>query len=222
MTLRVVGAGFGRTGTASLKLALEKLLGAPCYHMIEVFRHPEHVRPWHDAALNKPVDWDRLFDGYAACVDWPASAYWPEIMKHYPDALVLLSVRDPDSWWKSASETIFAGLSSGNPMMTPDWLAMVQAMFRRYQTGNTPDRAAMTAALKENTARAMREVPKERLLVWQASEGWEPICKALGAPVPAEPFPRTNTTEEWHAREAARKAGQPTQLPGMTAQQGKA
>lgn len=215
MSLRVIGAGFGRTGTASLKLALEKLLGAPCYHMLEVFRNPSHVRLWHDAALNKPVDWDKLFEGYVAAVDWPASAYWPELMKQYPDALVLLSVRDPDSWWKSANETIFAGLSSDNPMLTPDWLAMVHAMFHRYQSGDTPDRSAMLAALQENTERAMREVPKERLLVWQASEGWEPICKALGVTVPDEPFPRTNTTEEWRAREAARKAGQTPELPSM-------
>jgi hypothetical protein len=217
MSLRIVGAGFGRTGTASLKMALEKLLGKPCYHMLEVFQHPEHVRIWHDAALNKPVDWHGLMNGYAAAVDWPASAYWPGLMKAFPDALVLLSVRDPESWWKSASETIFAGLSSNNPMTTPEWLAMVRAMFRRYQEGDTPERDTMIAALKENTARVLREVPKERLLVWQASEGWEPICKRLGVPVPAEPFPRTNTSEEWRAREAARKAGQTTPSPGMTA-----
>jgi hypothetical protein len=207
MALRVVGAGFGRTGTNSLKVALEKLLGAPCYHMIEVFTHPEHVRPWHDAALDKPVDWDALFEGYVAAVDWPASAYWPELMKKYPDALVLLSVRDPESWWKSASDTIFKGIGSANPMLTPEWLAMIHAMFARYQSGQVPDHDTMKAALKENTARAMREVPAERLLVWQASDGWEPICKALGVPVPAEPFPRTNTSEEWRAREAAMAAG---------------
>lgn len=208
MALRVIGAGFGRTGTASLKIALEKLLKAPCYHMLEVFQHPEHVRMWHDAALDKPVDWEKLFDGFVAAVDWPASAYWPELMRQYPDALVLLSVRDPESWWKSASETIFAGLASGNPMITPEWLAMVRAMFHRYQEGDTPDHDAMTAALAENTARVLRDVPKQRLLVWQAREGWEPICQALGVPVPAEPFPKVNTTEEWRAREAARNASQ--------------
>ena len=208
MTLRIIGAGFGRTGTHSLKIALARLLGAPCYHMVEVFQHPDHVRLWHDAALDKPVDWDALFDGYAAAVDWPASAYWPELMKHYPDAIVLLSVRDPEAWWKSASDTIFPGISSDNPMVTPEWLEMIRAMFRRYQPdGDRPDREAMIAAFRENTARAMREVPKERLLVWEAKDGWEPICKALGVPVPDEPFPLTNTTEEWRARAAAMAAG---------------
>ena len=222
MTLRIIGAGFGRTGTASLKMALETLLNAPCYHMIEVFKHPEHVRLWHDAALDKPVNWDALMEGYAAAVDWPASAYWPELMRQYPDALVLLSVRDPESWWASASETIFAGLRPDNPMLTPEWLAMVHAMFRRYPgVGDVPDRDTMIAALTENTARALREVPRERLLVWQARDGWEPICRALGVPVPDEAFPRTNTREEWHARAAAIKDGKRPELPGMTAQQSK-
>jgi sulfotransferase family protein len=208
MALRVVGAGFGRTGTNSLKVALEKLLGAPCYHMIEVFTHPEHVPAWHDAALNKPVDWDRLFEGYAAAVDWPASAYWPELMKKYPDALVLLSVRDPESWWKSATDTIFKGINNTSRGLPPEWMAMIRAMFARYWSGDTFDHDAVTAALMENTARAKREVPPDRLLVWQASDGWEPICKRLGVPVPNEPFPRTNTSEEWRAREAAAAAGQ--------------
>ena len=206
MTLKVVGAGFGRTGTHSLKFALEKLLDAPCYHMVEVFMHPEHVPAWHAAALNKPVDWDTLFDGYAAAVDWPASAYWPELMRKYPDALVLLSVRDPEAWWKSATETIFKGLNSNNHVVTPAWLAMIKAMFARYGGVETIDHDVLVTAFKENTVRAMREVPKERLLVWEAKDGWEPICRRLGLPVPDAPFPRTNTTEEWRAREAALQA----------------
>src|SRR5262245_3217336 len=104
MSLRVVGAGLGRTGTMSLKIALERLLGAPCYHMIEVFQHPEHVAFWHEAALGRMPDWDQLFAGYAAAVDWPSAAFWPELMEAYPDALVVLSVRDTQSWWQSAHE----------------------------------------------------------------------------------------------------------------------
>jgi hypothetical protein len=204
MALRVVGAGFGRTGTNSLKFALEKLLGQPCYHMIEVFGRPEHVRVWHDAALGKPVDWDTLFKGYAAAVDWPASAYWPELMKKYPDALVLLSVRDPDSWWQSASETILR--DHDHPMITAEWKAMINAMFAKYGSRGSFERKTMVDALEENTARAMREVPPQRLLVWNAREGWEPICKALKLPVPDEPFPKVNTREEWRAREAAMAA----------------
>ena len=97
MTLRVVGAGLGRTGTLSLKVALERLLGAPCYHMSEVFAHPEHVGAWRDAARGRPPDWSALFAGYRAAVDWPAAAFWPELSAAFPDAIVVLSVRDPDA-----------------------------------------------------------------------------------------------------------------------------
>ena len=130
MTLRVVGAGLGRTGTLSLKLALEKLLGGPCYHMAEVFAHPEHVPVWHAAARGEPVDWRALFAGYRAGVDWPQGSFWPEIAQAFPDALVLLSVRDADSWWQSASETIFRGMHAAEER-APEWYAMVRELFAR-------------------------------------------------------------------------------------------
>src|SRR4029079_1826717 len=108
MALRVVGAGLGRTGTHSLKLALEQLLGAPCYHMLEVLSHPEYVQYWRDAVGGKAVDWSVLMNGYSACVDWPAAAYWEEIAAVNPDAIVLLSTRSStDAWYKSAHDTIF-------------------------------------------------------------------------------------------------------------------
>ncbi len=215
MSLRVIGAGFGRTGTASLKLALEKLLGAPCYHMIEVFRHPEHIALWDQAAQGNMPDWNKLFEGYAAAVDFPSCVFWPEQMRAFPDALVLLSLRDPEQWWQSASETIFG--PHDIPIVSPEWRAMVAAMFARQWQGKPLDRESSIAAMQANTARALGEVPRERLLVWSPGEGWEPICKALGVPVPAEPFPRTNTREDWRVREAALKAGQPVEMPGMTA-----
>src|SRR5437016_10297258 len=102
MPLKVVGAGLGRTGTNSLKLALERLLGAPCYHMFEVRQHPEHVPIWADAANGRPVNWDALFEGYTSAVDWPACAYWRILMDRYPDSIVILSRRDPEAWWSSA------------------------------------------------------------------------------------------------------------------------
>ena len=197
MALRVVGAGLGRTGTHSLKIALTRLLGAPCYHMEEVFANEGHVRAWHDAALGKPVDWQALFAGYAASVDWPACAYWPELMQAFPDSLVLLSVRDPNAWWESASATIFDTRHHDHPLVTPEWKQMIQAMFAHRWSGSRSDREAAIAAFRENTARALREVPPERLLVWQASEGWEPLCKALGVAVPDEAFPHSNARAEW-------------------------
>ncbi len=197
MALRVVGAGFGRTGTHSLKIALEQLLGAPCYHMVEVFQHPEHVADWHAAALGDMPDWDKLLDGYAAAVDWPASAFWPELSKHYPDALVLLSVRDAEAWWRSTQNTIFHDPGDhGNPA----WRAMVEALFAARFTADQHDHDACVAAFNENTNRVKTTIASDRLLVWQASDGWEPICNALRLPVPAVPFPLTNTSQEWASR----------------------
>jgi hypothetical protein len=203
MGLRVIGAGCGRTGTASLKMALERLLGAPCYHMIEVFQQPGHVPEWHKAMLGEVVDWHALFSGYAAAVDWPAGACWPELMAAFPDALVLLSVRDPDAWWGSANETIFAGLAN-NPMAPPGWLDMVHDMIGKRFSADIASRESCISAYNAHNARVRETVPKERLLVWQAGDGWAPICKALQLDVPDEPFPRTNTREEWRARVAAR------------------
>jgi hypothetical protein len=198
MTLRVIGAGFGRTGTHSLKIALEELLQAPCYHMIEVFEHPGHVSLWHQASLGNMPDWDKLFEGYAAGVDFPVAVFWPELCKAFPDALVLLSVRDPEEWWQSAHETIF-GAHDG-PNITDEWRAMIEAMFKR-QWGDKPlDRESSIAIMRANTERAMRELARDRLLVWNASEGWEPICRALKLPVPKTPFPRSNTRADWRAR----------------------
>lgn len=202
MTLRVIGAGCGRTGTASLKLALERLLGAPCYHMLEVFQHPEHVPLWHQAALGNEPAWDALFAGYVAAVDWPASAFWPELMHAYPDALVLLSVRDPEEWWASANETIFSAIDN-NPFATPEWTAMVHAMFRVRWGAEINDREGCIAAFNAHNARVRETVPADRLLVWQSGDGWAPICNALHLEMPAESFPRTNTREEWRARRAA-------------------
>ena len=199
MALKVVGAGFGRTGTMSLKLGLERLLGEPCYHMVEVFSHPEHVKHWHSAAINKMPDWNDLFAGYAAAVDWPASAFWPELSEAYPDSLVVLSVRDSEAWWNSAHETIFARLGS---IPNPEWLAMVEAVLGTRFTPDITDRDACIAAFESNNARVREAVAPERLLEWQASQGWEPLCKALGLPIPDEPFPRVNTREEWAARHA--------------------
>jgi hypothetical protein len=204
MSLRVVGAGCGRTGTASLKLALERLLGAPCYHMIDVFQHPEHVPLWHGAMLGEEPDWNALFSGYVAAVDWPASACWPELMHAFPDALVLLSVRDSQAWWASASETIFVGLDS-NPIAPPGWIEMVRAMIQSRFGADITDRDVCIAAFNAHNAQVRATVPPYRLLVWQAGDGWAPICNALGLDIPYEPFPCTNTREDWRAHRIARE-----------------
>ncbi len=197
MKLRVVGAGLGRTGTNSLKVALERLLGAPCYHMMEVFQHPEHIPLWHAAARGEMPDWNALFADYVAAVDWPAAAFWPELSTVFPDALVLLSLRDPQSWWQSASETIFPSVRE---QRGTEWYAMVDELFGARFTRALDDRAAAIAALERHNARVRATVPAHRLLEWHAADGWGPLCAALGVPVPDEPFPHTNTRGDWLAR----------------------
>lgn len=197
MTLRVVGAGLGRTGTNSLKVALERLLGAPCYHMMEVFQHPEHIRLWHAAARGEMPDWGQLFSDFGAAVDWPAAAFWPELSAAFPDALVLLSLREPESWWQSASETIFPSVRQ---QAGTEWYAMVDALFGARFTRALDDRAAAIAAFERHNTRVRASVPANRLLEWRAAEGWAPLCAALGVPVPDEPFPHTNTRADWLAR----------------------
>jgi hypothetical protein len=199
MALRVVGAGLGRTGTMSLKLALERLLGGPCYHMLEVMVHPEHVPIWHAAARSERVAWDALFADYRAAVDWPVASFYAEAAAAFPDALVLLSVRDPDEWWESASQTIFPGIERARGRFDA-WHAMILDMFKNRFTAAIDDPAAAKAAYLRHNAEVRARVPASRLLEWRVREGWDPLCKALGVPVPAEPFPRANTREEFLAR----------------------
>jgi Sulfotransferase domain len=196
--MRLVGAGLGRTGTMSLKLALERLLGAPCYHMLEVFQHPQHVPLWHAAVRGEMPDWQRLFAGWAAAVDWPAAAFWPELSAAFPDAVVLLSVRDSQSWWRSASSTIFPEVHREEP--GDPWLAMVKDLMAARFTSALDDPQAAIAAYEGHNARVRATVPAERLVEWRPGDGWQPLCAALGVPVPDEPFPHRNSTEEFRER----------------------
>lgn len=202
MTLRVVGAGIGRTGTHSLKIALEQLLGAPCYHMMEVFAHPEHVPIWQDAVDDKPVDWEALMSGFAAAVDWPPGGWWRELAAANPDAIILLSTRDADSWWRSADQTIFALLKRGGPPMPMEgadkWHAMVMGMLARFDE-KWDDEASAKAAFERHNAAVRAEAPPDRLVEWHPGDGWEPICTALGIAVPDTPFPHVNSTEDFRA-----------------------
>ena len=200
MALQVVGAGIGRTGTHSLQLALAQLLGAPCYHMLEVLGPPEYAQYWQDAIDGKPVDWDNVFDGYAAAVDWPAAAFWKELADHYPDAIVLLSTRSSaDAWWKSANDTIFEitrrGFAPESGMQGQH--SMARVMLERRFTPNWSDEKEAKAAYERHNATVRDAIPASRLVDWQPGDGWEPICKALGVPVPAEPFPHVNSTDEF-------------------------
>lgn len=199
--MRIIGAGFGRTGTHSLKVALERLLGGTCHHMMEVFAHPDEVPIWTAAARGDAPDWATFLSGYTAICDWPGAACWPELAAAFPDAPVVLSHRDVDSWWRSATATIFPGVTAtdaGDP-----WRAMVDAILARSGITDVTDEAGCKAAYLANLERARAEIPAARLVEWTAADGWEPLCAALGVAVPDEPFPLTNTTAEFQARAAA-------------------
>ena len=208
MDLRVVGVGLGRTGTNSLKLALERLLGAPCHHMLEVFANEAQFPLWV-AALDGRPDWTTLYRGYEATVDWPGVAFWRELVEANPDAVVLLSQRESaEAWWDSASQTIFAAFQGEDLPMPPDFRAAALRMLQR--TGIDPaDRAAGIAGYHAHLAAVRAEVPAERLLEWTTGDGWAPLCAALGVDVPDEPFPHVNTTDEFRARRDEHAAEQP-------------
>lgn len=202
MALSIIGSGFGRTGTFSLKHALETLGFGPCHHMEEVFKDPAQVPYWQDVAAGRPVDWNRAFAGYRSQVDWPGSHVWRELAAAFPEAKIVHSVRPEESWWKSFSGTIAKFMDSYADMDLPPHVRdMVDATlaFIGEQTfgGKYLDRDAALAAYRKRTADVRAAIPPERLLVFDVAEGWEPLCRFLDVPVPAESFPRLNNTEEF-------------------------
>ncbi len=199
MTLKVVGAGVGRTGTFSLKVALEHLLGGPCHHMFEVVRDRAQIEGWSDAIYGRPVDWNVLLSSFSAVVDWPGASFWPELLAANPNALVILSVREAEDWYRSASNTIFIGLDrmSQEP---GSWIEAVRALLRDRFCDKFDDPTAMMAAFERHNDAVRARVPPDQLLEWQTSDGWDPICTRLGLAVPDEPFPITNTTSEFQSR----------------------
>jgi hypothetical protein len=193
--MQIIGAGFGRTGTVSLKQAFEHL-GYSCYHMQEVMKAYDrgHVERWNAAIRGENVDWHALFDGFEATVDFPACVFYRELMEAFPDAVVVLSVRDPERWWNSYSKLL-------RLVKTASWFNFVP-MFREFSAMNVAmvDRVFGGSLDKDDSiARYLRHVdevkatvPAKRLLVYSVTEGWEPLCEFLGHPVPPRPFPHAN------------------------------
>ena len=199
--LQVIGAGFGRTGTMSLKVALEQLGFSPCYHMVEVFAHPEHIALWQAIGDGAPADWEAVFGGYRAAVDAPTCEYYEPLMQAYPQAKVVLTVRDPEQWYESASSTIFrARQDDGGLELPPGFGQMVGALLRRFCPQGVDDRAAAIAAFERHNRHVQQRVPPHRLLVCEVREGWEPLCHFLGVAVPAIPFPHLNDRLEFQSR----------------------
>src|ERR1700730_16855695 len=208
--LKIIGAGFGRTGTASLKAALETLGFGPCYHMDEVVQNAEMMIPLWEAVLDGTLtDWNSIFANYQATVDWPACNYYAELMKAYPEAKVLLSVRDPDSWYQSAFNSVYQAerligerMREAGEGFVPDARMMAtigrfgslvgRMVWQRTFHGRFAEKDDALSVFTEHSEEVKRNVPAEKLLVFYVKEGWEPLCAFLGVAVPNTPFPHLN------------------------------
>lgn len=205
MSLEVLGAGFGRTGTNSLKLALERLGFAPCHHMFEVMAGGEAaLAPWEALVRGGSPDWREIFAGWRAQVDWPGAAYWRELAAAFPEAKVILSVRDPEAWWRSVERTILPAIvgrvETDDPMRRRR-SAMIRALINdRVFDGRADDPAWAQEVFRRHAEEVRAEIPAERLLVFRAEDGWAPLCAFLGVPVPDEPYPETNSSAAFRER----------------------
>lgn len=207
MPLKVIGAGMGRTGTASLKVALEQLGLGRCYHMSEILQNPEYIPDWMDAANGNP-DWDRIYNGYAATMDNPGCQFWRELAQHYPQAKVILTVRDPERWFESTNETIHSEEFARAIKNTP-WGEMVHKTVYDAMDNRMQDKAFMVSFFKNRTREIINTISPERLLVYEVKQGWEPLCDFLDVAVPETEFPRVNSRDETKAL-----------LAGMTGEDG--
>lgn len=198
MSLKVIGAGLGRTGTMSLKLALEHIKFGPCYHMSEVMAGARRNLPlWLDVIAGKPA-WDTIFDGFASTVDYPTANYWRELVEHFPEAKVILTVRDPNAWFDSVSQTIFSPEHRAAFGTAPISTFMQGAVTRDFGD-RIDDRAWMVDYFARRNEEIIAALPRERLLVLPVGAGWEPLCTFLGVDVPAEPYPSVNSHSEFGA-----------------------
>ncbi len=211
MTIQIIGAGYGRTGTLSLKVALEMLGFQKCYHMIELLQNPAGVQHWEAASQGEPVDWNALFESYEAIVDFPGCSFYQELMQYYPHAKVILTTRDPHTWYESSLNTIYKAGPQGiqKLLMTLQLpfsakLRRIIRVFRlaelaywqREFQGRFEDRDYAIERFNQRLEEVKRVVPPEQLLVYEVKQGWEPLCRFLDVPVPVDqPFPRLNERE---------------------------
>jgi len=201
MTLEVIGAGFGRTGTLSLKYALEQIGFDKCYHMLEVRNHPDHTRLWREAHEGQPVDWPAMFEGYRATVDWPSCNLWSVLAETFPEASIILTLRDADAWYDSIMNTIYLSSSlraaSEDPGERTSGQWAMDLIWNRVFDGKMDDRAHVTSVFNRHNEDVIKRVPADRLLVFEAKEGWAPLCAFLGRPIPETDYPRVNSTEDF-------------------------
>jgi hypothetical protein len=195
MALEVIAAGLGRNATFSMKFALEALGFGPCHHMSEVFAGARRQVPLWIAASQGQADWDAIFAGFRSCSDYPSASYWRELADVYPQAKVVLTTRDPDSWFDSVSETIFAPRMLDSLKGSPVEVMMNGVIFDHFE-GDITDRAFMTDWYVKRNQQVIDSLPSERLLQYHPKMGWEPLCTFLGVKVPDLPFPRVNSRDE--------------------------
>lgn len=206
MALQVIGAGFGRTGTLSMKAALEQLGYDKCHHMLEVFASDEQLDMWHGISKGEAPDWDAVFEGFEASVDFPSSSYWRELAEQYPEAKIILTTRSFDSWYDSAYETIWPVSRD-----IPGWLTAVPkvrkikemtfgAIWDRLFNGGLEDKQSTRRVFEQHEADVKAAFPAERLLIFHPKEGWEPLCTFLDKPVPDTEFPNVNDRAEFKKR----------------------
>lgn len=195
MGLNVIGTGFGRTGTDSMREALNLLGFGPCHHMLEILANAEQRTRWRAMVAGERADWDHLFEGYRACVDWPSAHYWRALIAAYPEAKVILTWRTPESWWNSFSRTILNVMREPADEMTVGRHVVTEAFGGRFA-----DRDHAIATYRAHVEAVLTEVPPGRLLVHRLGDGWAPLCAHLGVPVPDVPYPHSNTAEAFNAR----------------------
>jgi hypothetical protein len=200
MPLRVIGTGFGRTGTDSMREALDILGFGPCHHMFAVNGSETQKQRWRALAKDAAPDWESLFEGYGSCMDWPSAFYWRELIEAYPEARVILTYRSPESWWESFHKTI---LPFGSRNADPESLG-VALIGNRVFGGRPDDRDTAVAAYEANVAAVLATVPPERLLIHSLGDGWEPLCRHLGVPVPERPYPSRNSTADFQSAQESR------------------
>lgn len=200
--MQVFGAGVGRTGTYSLKLAINQLQFGPCHHMDEVLHNmPVNVPLWSSAVAGKP-DWSQIYDGYNSAVDWPTACFFRELVKEFPLAKFILTLRDPERWADSFGGTIYKLLAGRDeaPQEMRAWLDMAGDVIAKSGFPPGLDRDGLIKAFIAHNDAVKETIPASQLLVFEVKQGWEPLCAFLDAPIPAEAFPRTNHREEFWDR----------------------
>jgi hypothetical protein len=200
MAISVIGPAFGRMGTMSLKTALERLGFGPCYHMFEVYA-AGHEGAWTGVISGGAADWEAMFGGYGAVVDWPSCTYWKQIWAQYPDARIVLARRDADAWFSSMEQTIFPALRARSDDESRNrWRVQTRKLIFEQTFGDELTRAHCIEVLYAHEADVIASVPREQLLVYEVGDGWDPLCAFLSVPIPAEPFPHSNTTAEFRVK----------------------